>query len=412
MARLGDRLKAGEVPRLCRVNGMHPDGRGLYLCVTSPGAASWVFRYMLDGKAHMMGLGPFPDVSLRQARQAAERARSLKAQRIDPIDQRRAQRKGATSAASTAKVTTFKAAAERFIKSKQSGWKHQGKTAGQWRAAFRDWVYPIIGEISVAEVDFQSVLAVLTQRVKGGEGRFWEVRPETASRCRSRIQSVLDFAKVMGERSGDNPARWTELKFILPKRRDVRSIVHHGAMPHERLPRYLATLRTSSALSARALEFTILTAARTTEVRGMTWSEVDLQAKEWTVPRERMKMKKPHRVPLTDRMIAILQEFGPRDADDYVFPGDRPGRPISENTMLNFLQKSEGHAVTVHGFRSSFSDWVRDETDFSKDLAEAALAHAVGSAVERSYVRTDFFARRRNLMDAWDQYCASHEKRD
>jgi integrase len=282
----------------------------------------------------------------------------------------------ALHAAPPAPVVTFKVTAELFIESKQGGWKDKGKTAGQWDASLRDWVYPIIGEKPIAEIDTAAVLEVLTRRVKtkAGDQRFWEATPETASRCRSRIENILDFAKAKKERTGDNPASWATLKFTVPKRHDVRAVERHNAMPYDDVQGYVTRLGGRSGLAGPALEFTFLTVARTTEVRLMTWAEVDLKTKVWTIPKERMKGKKAHRVPLTDQAVAILRARERGDADDYVFPGLKPGRPMSENTMLYFLQETEGDEVTVHGFRSSFSDWVREQTDFPKELAEAALA--------------------------------------
>jgi integrase len=403
LSREVERLKAIEVPRLAKTAGMHHDGRGLYLKANPPGAASWVLRYMLEGKAHTMGLGPFPEVTLRRARDKALEARKLKVDRIDPIAVRRVER---AAAAALANVMTFRMAAEQFIASKESGWRHRGKTSDQWRAAFRDWVYPLIGEKSVAEIDTAAVMAVLTQAVKAGEGeeRFWEARSETASRCRARIENVLDFARAHGQRAGDNPADWATLKFALPKRSDVRPVEHHDAMPYDRISAFMAVIRALEAGSARALEFTILTAARTTEVRGMIWRELDLDRKIWTIPAGRMKGKKEHRVPLTQRAVDILRTISPGDPANYVFPGMKPGRPISENTMLKLLQDRHGN-LTVHGFRSTFSTWAREQTNFQSELVEASLAHMVGEPVERAYARTDFFDKRRKLLEAWEEFC-------
>jgi integrase len=400
-----ERLKSVDVPRLAKVEGMHHDGRGLYLKAKPPGAVSWILRYMLNGKAHTMGLGSFPDVSLKRAREKALEARQLRAEGVDPVAARRAERVARRAAAD---VLTFKLAAERFIASKESGWRHRGKTADQWRAAFRDWVYPLIGSMAIANVDTAAVLSILSQPVntKDGERRFWEARAETASRCRARIENVLDFARASGWRSGDNPADWATLKFALPKRVDVRPVQHHDAMPYEQVPGFVARLREKPALSARALEFTILTVARTTEVRGMTWGELDQIKKVWTIPGSRMKAKKEHRVPLAERALAILSAQASGDAGDFVFPGVKPGRPLSENTMLKLLQDEMGD-VTVHGFRSAFSTWAREQTDFPREIAEAALAHAVGDAVERAYARTDFITKRRSLLEAWERFCDS-----
>ena len=403
-SREAERLTALDVPRLVKVKGMHHDGRGLYLKASPPGGASWILRYMLDGKAHTMGLGPFPEVTLKAARQKALAARQLKIERLDPIATRRADWDARRA---TANVLTFQAAAEAYILSKQSGWRHKGKTADQWRAAFRDWVHPHIGQKPVSAVDTAAVLMVLTQEVKtaDGQARFWEARSETASRCRARIENVLDYAKAKGQRSGDNPADWATLRFTLPKRHDVAPVKNHDAMPYEKVPAFVETLRSKTAASAQALEFTILTGARTTEVRGMAWSELDLERKVWTIPSARMKAKKEHRIPLSDRAVELLQllaDDGGEPSEGLVFPGVKPGKPMSENTMLKLAKDAE---VTVHGFRSSLSTWAREQTHFPREVVEASLAHTVGNAVERAYARTDFFDKRRDLMNAWARFC-------
>ena len=410
MGRQVERLKAVEVPRLAKLAGMHADGRGLYLKASPPGASSWVLRYMLDGKAHTMGLGSFPEVTLKRAREKALEARQLKTDGVDPIQARR-DRKAAE--APRAPAITFEMAAGAFIETKQSGWRNRGKSADQWRAAFKQWVFPIIGDRPVAEVDGAAVMSVLTQAVAGksGEQRFWEARSETAARCRARIENVLDFARAQGQRTGDNPADWASLKFQLPKRHDVRQVKHHDAMPYDDVPKFVRTLQARPLLSARALEFTILAAARTSEVRGLTWGELDLNKAIWVIPASRMKAKRQHRVPLCDRAVQILRQLGIGEGGDFVFPGIKPGRPLSENTMLQLLQEEHADA-TVHGFRSSFSTWAREQTAFPREIVEAALAHEVGDAVERAYARTDFFDKRRQLLDAWAKFCSGRADED
>ena len=402
-----ERIKPIELTRLAKTPGMHCDGRGLYLKVVPTGGASWILRYMLNGTAHTMGLGGYPERSLKEARRRAMDARRLKSDGIDPLEVRRAARVAKHAASN---VVTFENAATDFITSKQGGWRDGGKTANQWTAAFRDWVYPKVGHLPVADIDVASVIDILTQNVaKPGEPpkRFWEAKPETASRCRSRLENVLDYAKAHGCRTGDNPAEWATLKFTLPKRGDVRAVQHHPSMPYAALPAFIRALRSKINVSRYALEFTILTAARSSEVVGTLWSEIDLDKKLWIIPGERMKGKKEHRVPLSERAATILAAQTKGEPSDLVFQGLKPGEPLSNNTMRKLLQSLAGSDVTTHGFRSTFAVWVREQTDFPTELAEVSLAHIVGSAVERAYARTDFFDKRRALMSAWADFASS-----
>ncbi len=393
---------------------MHCDGRGLYLSVGDKGACSWVLRYMLAGKAHTMGLGSYPEVSLAEARAAAvEHRRLAKVERRDPIAHRAAMR-AAEQAEAIRIVMTFETVARQFIATKQSGWRDGGKTANQWAAAFRDWAYPVIGSLTVEAVDVAAVMKVLTQDVHVEPNRppvrLWEARPETASRGRNRIENVLDFARANGWRTGDNPADWATLKFTLPARAKVRRVEHHAALPYGQIGGFMATLQGQAGLAARALEFAILTAGRTNEVLGATWREIDLDRGLWTVPADRMKAGKEHRVPLCSRAVAILAAMKPKGepqdwSDEFVFPGAKPGRPLSNMAFLMLLRRMGHGDLTAHGFRSTFRDWGSERTTFANEALEMALAHSVGDKVEAAYRRGDLFERRRALMDAWALYC-------
>lgn len=402
-----ERIKPIELTRLVKRPGLHADGRGLYLKVAPTGSASWILRYMLNGKAHTMGLGSYPEITLRQARDRALDARRLKASGVDPISKRRAEK---AEQAAKSNPVTFEIAANAFIESRKSGWKDGGKTGAQWSASFRDWVHPFIGSKPIDAIGIQDILAILTQDVapKGkSPARFWDAKSETASRCRYRIENVLDYAKAAGFREGDNPAAWKTLKFTLPKRSDVAAVQHHGSLPYIELPEFMATLRSRANTSRLALEFTILTAARTTEAIESTWSEIDLDKAVWKIPPERMKTKSEHNVPLSPQAVELLKSLRKGKGHELVFPGMKPGEPISNNTMRKLLQTITSDKVTPHGFRATFSTWVREKTNFAPELAEVSLSHTVGSAVERAYARTEFFDKRRKLMDAWARYTHS-----
>jgi integrase len=390
MARPIHLLKAVNVPRLANQDGMHHDGGGLYLRVVLPNQRSWVYRYELNGKARTLGLGSYPAISLAKAREKADAARSLKADGRDPVGERRGQRAAAKAKATKAK--TFKQCAEAYIKSRKAGWKNS-KHADQWTSTLETYAYPIIGPLAVADVDRPAVLRVIAP--------IWNEKNETASRLRGRVEAVLDFATVNGYRAGDNPARWKgNLELAgLAKRTKAE---HHAALPYAALPAFMTSLREQEGVAARALEFAILTAARTGEIIGAPWSEIDGDV--WTVPKERMKKgEREHRVPLSKRALAILQEM--RGKSEYLFPGGKPAEPLSNMALTMTLRRMKRDDLTVHGFRSTFRDWCGDETDFPREVAEAALAHAVGDKAEQAYRRGDALAKRRKLMEAWAAYC-------
>jgi integrase len=397
------KLSALTVERLSKVAGTHGDGGGLWLrtVLSHKGRdahqCSWIYRYDMNGRERVMGLGSYPVVTLEEARELAMEARRARAKGIDPVDAKRAQKAAARVAA--AKARTFKECAEAYIKANKASWKND-KHAAQWESTLATYVYPEIGSTAVGDLDTPAVLRVVQP--------IWESKSETASRVRGRIETVLNYAKAQGFREGDNPAAWSVLKHILPK---PQKGDHYPALPYAELPAFMAQLRGYSSTSALALEFTILTAARTNETIEAPWSEIDGDV--WTVPKERMKGGREHRVPLCARALAILNEM--RGKGERVFP-------LSNAAMSELLKgmndartkaglpkwvdpKQNNEDVVVHGFRSTFSDWITEETEFARETREAALAHAFGDKAERAYKRGDALAKRRRLMEAWAAYC-------
>lgn len=386
--------------------GRHSDGGGLYLDITKTGSKSWVFYYRSpvhrttkDGKTvgrwREMGLGAYgtetDKVSLAAARDLAEAARKLIKNGLDPLDERN------RVVAPVARVPTFGEIADQLIKSMSPSWRNE-KHRDQWVMTLKEYAAPL-REKPVNEIDVTDVLACLNPH--------WEQRPETAGRLRGRIERVLNAAKAQGHRTGENPAAWRgHLENLLPKRGKLTR-GHHDAMPWADVPDFLDKLRKRAGLAAITLEFTILTAARSGEARGAHWDEFDIAAKVWTIPAKRMKAAKEHRVPLTNRMLAILDTVKPLRRDDgLVFPGAKRGAPQTDMTMSAVLKRMKVD-TTVHGFRSSFRDWCGDTTSFPREIAEAALAHTIGNKVEVTYRRGDALERRRDLMAAWEQYCTA-----
>lgn len=379
--------------------GRHADGGGLHLLVKESGARSWVYRFMLKGKSRDIGLGSAgPDgLSLAAARNARDVLRVKVKAGVDPLEEREREAAQAIAEAEAAKVasTTFKDIATSYIAANEDSWRNP-KHRQQWRNTLSTYVYPEIGDMPVVEIGTTHILRILEP--------IWKTKPETASRIRGRIETVLDSAKARGYREGENPARWRgHLAQILPARSKL-SRGHHKALPYEEIPDLIQALRTREAVAALALEFAILTAARTGEVLGATWDEVDMEAGQWTVPAERMKAAKTHRVPLSQRVIEILETVRTLGGE-YLFPGAQGGK-LSGMAMSMLLRRMNVDA-TVHGFRSSFRDWAAERTSYAHEVAEMALAHTVGSAVERAYRRGDLFEKRRQLMDDWATYCAS-----
>ena len=361
--------------------GRHGDGRGLFLYVKPTGARSWVLRYQVQGRRHDLGLGAYPDVTLAMARQRATDARRLILNGEDPIAKRR-----------QAQPKTFKDAALELIESKQSGWRN-AKHAAQWTTTLEAYAFPNLGNMQITKIATADVVGALKP--------IWSQKPETANRVRQRIEAVLDYASALGIRQGENPARWRgHLDNLLPKPTKVRAVQHHPALPHADITDFMAALSHRKGVSARALTFTILTSARSGETRGMTWAEVDVENRVWTIPAKRMKAGKEHRVPLTSATIAQL---GPRGQDtDLIFGSEtKMGKPISDMSMTALLRRMEFDSITVHGFRSTFRDWAGESTSFPREVIEAALAHGIKDKAEAAYARSDLFEKRRELMQAW-----------
>jgi len=383
VARPTNKLTAIVVEKQARP-GRHSDGGGLYLNVTKSRSKSWVFIWSSNHRKREMGLGPYPAVSLAKARTRAERCREQVADGLDPIVER---------GRDTGK--TFGECADAYFEAMKSEWTHS-KTHFKWHRALNHHCGPIRGR-PVASIDTEDVLQVLNP--------IWQSKSETASKLRGRIERVLDFAKAKGWRAGENQARWRgHLQNILPKPQKLTR-GHHPAMPYEDVPGFIERLHRSNAMSARAIEFLILTGMRTSEVLGAQWPEIDFDKAVWSVPAVRMKRKKVHRVPLSDRAVEIVLEQRTVRLSDYIFPGQVPKRPLSTGAMDALLNRMKIENATVHGFRSSFRDWCGEETGFPREIAEAALAHAIGNEVERAYRRGDALKKRRELMAAWADYC-------
>lgn len=395
MVRTIGRLNPLAVGRAKRP-GLHPDGGGLYLQITETGAKSWLFRFMLNGRARAMGLGAFANVSLADARGQATKCRRQLQDGVDPIEARKA--KKAAAQLEAAKAMTFRQAGEACIAAKKAGWKN-AKHQDQWTNTLEAYAYPELGDKPVQGVDTGLVMKVLEP--------IWTSIPETAGRVRGRIESVIDWATARGHRQGENPARWKgHLENLLPKRAKVRKVKHHPALPYQDLPAFMAELRAREGVAAKALEFTILTAARTSEVTGAGPGELNRDMKVWTVPEGRIKGEKEHRVPLSDPASAIAKEmlkFG----GNFLFPGGKAKKPLSNNAMLALLERMGRDDITVHGFRSTFRDWAAEQTNYPREVAEMALAHVVEDKVEGAYRRGDLFEKRRRLMDEWARYCAT-----
>jgi len=395
MAQSVNRLTALKVQKL-KIPGMYADGAGLYLQVTSNMAKSWVFRFSLRGRAREMGLGSLRKISLADARSEVSTFHRLLRDHIDPIEHRAKAR--ASAALSDAKVITFKEAADAYVAAHRPGWRNP-KHAAQWRKTLATYAEPVLGKLSVSDITTEMVLKVLDP--------IWTTKTETATRVRGRIESVLDWTRVKGFRGGDNPARWRgNLDQLLPKPSKVQTVKHYPALPYAELPAFMEKLRQEAGIAARALEFCILTAARTEEVILARPGEINRREKLWTVPAEHMKLKREHLVPLCSRAMQLLDEAGA----SYLFPSPTsPERHLS-NMAMDAVLKRMGYKAgraTVHGFRSTFKDWVRDRTHLENYVSEAALAHASGDKIEAAYARSAVLDKRRKLMDAWAAHCAA-----
>ncbi|MGH6860206.1 MAG: tyrosine-type recombinase/integrase [Phyllobacterium sp.] len=364
-------------------SGRYSDGGGLYLKVTPTGTKSWVFMWARDDRRREMGFGAYPSIGLATAREFAEEYRKQVAIGLDPIVEKRKEAE-----------PTFGECADMYLKTIDSEFRND-KHRAQWKMTLKVYCENI-RKRRVSKIGTDDVLQVLTP--------IWQEKRETASRLRGRIERVLDFAKVKGWRTGENPALWRgHLKGALPAEKKALTRGHHAAMHYDDLPDFLLRVRSAEAMAARALEFLVLTAARSGEVLGAKWGEIDFDAAVWTIPGERMKAGKEHRVPLVKAAIKLLKPLYEAKVSDFVFPGQKKDRPLSNMSMEMLLRRMKID-VTVHGFRSSFRDWAGDRTNFPRELAEAALAHKVGDAVEQAYRRSDGLAKRAKLMKAWAEY--------
>lgn len=408
MAREINRLSARRVTTE-KSPGRHPDGAGLYLSISPNGGRRWVFIFKRAGKTREMGLGSASTVSLALARTLAGNARAVLSKGLDPIAEREARDRAAASA------LTFRECAERYIEANRSGWRN-AKHAAQWAATLERYVYPVLGE-SQAPIGGLPVGAVGVGDVTRILNPIWGTKTETASRVRGRIETVLDWAKANEYRTGENPARWRgHLDKLLPARSKVRRVRHHPALPYRDLPAFMVDLRAREGVAALALEFTILTVARTGATIGATLSEFDLAGKVWAVPAERAGAKiggedpKPRRVPLAPRALEIVRSMfelhgsGAKPGTP-LFPGGADGHSLSSGAMLALLDRMGRGGITPHGFRSTFKDWCSEATNFPGEVSEAALWHVVADKVEAAYRRGDLFKKRAAMMAAWASYC-------
>lgn len=393
MPKVASELNGRQVRDLRKV-GLHAVGgvAGLHLQVTPSGARSWILRTKVGSRRPDIGLGGFPEVTLAQAREKAREAKDKIRQGIDPVAERQALRAALIAAQAT--QLTFGEAAKRCHATRSAEFKNR-KHAAQWINTLETYAFPTLGQLPIADIELPHVLKVLEP--------IWHEKTETATRVRQRIEAVITWATVSGYRSGDNPARWLgNLKEVLPAPRKIAKVTHHKALPYSEVPAFMPTLRERSGMAARALEFAILTASRSEEVRHATWDEIDLDAALWTIPGERMKAGKPHRVPLSDTAISLLRALPTFPGCDVVFASVR-GKPLSDNTLSKLLRDMKVPAVP-HGFRSSFKDWARSCTRYADEVSELALAHVNDDATRAAYARDELLPKRQRMMAEWAKY--------
>lgn len=410
MARETKELGALEVGRLNETGYHHVGGvSGLVLQVSKTGTKSWLMRVTVGGKRREIGLGGYPDVTLSGAREAARAVREKIKSGIDPVVEKAAAR--SALAAAVAAALSFKQAAEKYIEANEAGWKNS-KHAAQWTSTLETYAYPTIGNLQVAHVETAHVVGILES--------IWTTKTETASRVRGRIESVLDWAKVRGYRNGENPARWKgHLDHILPARNKVQKAKHHAALDYRKIAEFMAALNAVDGMGARALEFAILTATRSGEVRGATWAEIDQKAGVWIIPAERMKAEREHRVPLSPAVLAMLESLPRMAGTALIFPSAK-NDILSDMTLTAVIRRmhaantktgnagwsdSSGKVITAHGFRSSFRDWAGETTAYPREVIEHALAHQLKDKAEAAYQRGDLLDKRRRLMAEWAAYC-------
>jgi integrase len=378
--------------RRITVDGLHSDGGNLHFRVTGK-ARSWVFRYQLNGRLRDAGLGPWPDRSLEEARAKATEGRKLLLDGIDPIDYWKAARGRAVAATGT--VKSFAECVDGYIAAHQAEWSRVHRH--QFRRTLETHVYPTLAAMPVHAIDVAMMVSALT--------KVWTANPVTASRIRGRVEKVLDWAKVAGFRIGENPAAWdANLDHLLANPRKMHKVEHHEAMPYTDVAAFMAELRKRTDLPAKALELTILTGLRSSEVLKAEWSEVDMADKVWTVSAARMKMHRDHKVPLSDAVMRILKYCASHRHNDFVFPGQREGKPLSETVMRQVL-RDMGEDCTVHGFRASLSTWRAEHTAFPEEVGEAVLGHAKGDKTAAAYNRADYMMKKRQLLNAWATFC-------
>ena len=387
-----------------KTDGLYAVGgiTGLYLKIAG-GSSSWIGRWVIAGKQQKIGLGGYPAVPLAEARDKAREFHKQISNGVNPVEERRTAK--AQARIEEMKLKTFRECAEAFIMSNRAGWKN-AKHTQQWGNTLAMYAYPIIGELPVGDVDTGLVLEILQQSIDMPDGKtsFWEAKTETASRVRGRIESVLQWAKVRGFRTGENPADWKTLKYTLPARNKVQKVEHFPALPYTEIGAFIADLRKREGMAARALEFAILTAARSGEVRGATWGEIDLAARVWIIPAERMKAGKEHRVPLSDAVAKLLEAMPVFEGISYVFSAPKGGA-MSDMALTMTLRRMGRGDITTHGFRSTFRDWAGETTSYSREVIEHAMAHQLKDKAEAAYQRGDLFAKRKDLMTAWARYC-------
>jgi integrase len=404
LKRVESLLARGEV-------GKHLDHNGLYLIVSGKGTGHWSHRYQHQHRQHWMGLGSVAAFNLLEAREINRKVLQERAAGIDPLAAKRARQQAASEANAAARaVTTFKAMAEKYIADNRGGWG-SAQHGRQWIRSLERYAHPLIGSRDVSTVDTPDVLRILEQQVAADRntpaGRFWDTRPTTADRVRSRVELILNAAMARGLRPrGVNPAANDIIRHVLPKRDRLAPIAHHAALPYQEVPQFMAALRQRQGIAPRALEFTILTAARAGEVIGATWDEIDLTNKTWTIPASRMKARREHRVPLSAATLALLEALPREQGNRHAFIGLR--RPtLSPGAMMQVLERMGRGDTTIHGFRSSFRTWAAERTNFPPEIGELALAHAVGSSVTRRYARTTLFDHRARLMEMWASHCTA-----
>ena len=393
MARQRNKLNDKQIKSL-NEEGRYNDGGNLYLQVTKTGTKSWLFVYKIANRRRMMGMGSYPDLSLAAARLKASEFRRQLIDGVDVLAARKEERKELRVEMESRK--TFEWCAREYMRLHQVEWKNS-KHRDQWSSTLETYAFPVIGRLAVSEIKTQHMAKILSP--------IWHKKWETAKRVRGRIEKILDWAKVLDYRSGENPAVWRgNLEHILPKKSANQQVRHHPALPYSSIPRFISELRLREGVSAKALEFTILCAARTGEILGARWDEMDTQNGVWRIPAERMKAGLEHRVPLSRLANVLIQQLHDARSSDFVFTRKESNRPLSDMVLLQLLKRMGWSQITVHGFRSTFRDWAAEKTSHPGEAVEKALAHAIGG-VERAYRRGDLLEKRRSLMEDWSAYC-------